>query len=500
MNRRKFLGSLGIAGAGLTVPSFLWPKTSLAALPGGILYEAPARLPKIINIFLYGGPSELAGNLTNITEISANSQTTYEGYMLPATANNVVTSNGFWGPSNMATGANSAGGDIMEYLINSGDMSLYRTMNRIKDNNRGHGRSVAQNQVGNINPSSPGIASTLSAILAANYTFSKDITELLLPVVSFEGESLVFRNGDLTLPLALKAVALTQDFDNPYERILNTSVDVSGITNSEKLEELARSISSTFGETHNKINDAFSKRSALDTFLVDNFSESGVNDKLSLHTYVNRAGETILPGTDTTGANQGIRYPNTKFGDRLKAAVSLALYNPDTYFISLDSDGLGGWDDHSDALDRYSGRMNQLMEALEMAMYHINAEAKLEEDAGVPSADRIADKIIINVYGEFGRNVNLNGSKGWDHGTNQNFYTFGGKGIPGRVLGKLVGKTERIGTPFENRQFTSPTADSYQFEPFSVASTIYKYFGVTNPELLTGEPAIDEESPTNELI
>ncbi len=70
----------------------------------------------------------------------------------------------------------------------------------------------------------------------------------------------------------------------------------------------------------------------------------------------------------------------------------------------------------------------------------------------------------------------------------------------GRKLGKIVGTTERTGTPFENRQFTTPTSGSYQCEPFAIASTIYKYFGLQNPELLTGENAIDEVSTTNERI
>ena len=80
-------------------------------------------------------------------------------------------------------------------------------------------------------------------------------------------------------------------------------------------------------------------------------------------------------------------------------------------------------------------------------------------------------------------------------------YILGGSAIPGRALGKLVGRTQRIGTPFENRQLTSPTADSYQSEPFSIASAIFKYFGVQNPEILTGEPAIDEsDNVPNEKV
>jgi len=111
--------------------------------------------------------------------------------------------------------------------------------------------------------------------------------------------------------------------------------------------------------------------------------------------------------------------------------------------------------------------------------------------------------IIINVHGDFGRNVNLNNSQGWDHGNNQSFYTLGGSTVrPGgaTALGKVIGATERFGNSGQNRQFTRPTSSSYQTEPLSIASSIYSYFGVQNPEVLTqdtiystaGEPAIDE--------
>jgi uncharacterized protein (DUF1501 family) len=141
---------------------------------------------------------------------------------------------------------------------------------------------------------------------------------------------------------------------------------------------------------------------------------------------------------------------------------------------------LGGWDDHSGAIEDYPGRVQGLMEALKVAARHMFLEN--------------ANHIVINVFGDFGRNVNLNNSMGWDHGNNQNFYTLGGSGIPGRALGKLVGRTQRIGTAFENRQFTSPADGSYQCEPFSIASTIFSYFGVQNPEVLTGESALDESA------
>jgi uncharacterized protein (DUF1501 family) len=122
--------------------------------------------------------------------------------------------------------------------------------------------------------------------------------------------------------------------------------------------------------------------------------------------------------------------------------------------------------------------MQALMDALEVAAKHMRL-------AG-------ADNIVINIFGDFGRNVNVNNSMGWDHGNNQNLYTLGGSAIAERALGKLAGTTKRIGTPFENRQYTSPRNSSYQCEPFAIASSMFKYFGVQNPEILTGEPPIDE--------
>ena len=155
-----------------------------------------------------------------------------------------------------------------------------------------------------------------------------------------------------------------------------------------------------------------------------------------------------------------------------------------TLLSCADSGGGGSADA---PLGDYPDRMQGLMAALQSAARHL-------ELAG-------ADNVVINVFGDFGRNVNLNDSQGWDHGNNQNLFTLGGAGISGRALGKLAGRTQRIGNPFQNRQFTAPTETSYQFEPFAIATTIFKFFGVQNPEVLTGEPAIDEMNAVpNELI
>jgi uncharacterized protein (DUF1501 family) len=166
--------------------------------------------------------------------------------------------------------------------------------------------------------------------------------------------------------------------------------------------------------------------------------------------------------------------------------------------------GLGGWDDHNNGIDNYPTRMNQLFAALKAAALHI----KYSNGTTMGGVTRSTDNIVINVYGDFGRRVNLNNSEGWDHGNNQNLWTIGGSGLINaaqggqRELGKIVGRTVRVGDPGTNNQVTEPEAGSYQAEPMSIAASLYSYFGVTNPEILTadpernpeGDPAIDDTS------
>ncbi len=475
LDRRAFLKAAGVAGAALALPLGLeriLSRALAAPLPLDLMiYQPPAVVPQVIHIFLYGGPSELAGNLTNIGEINANSQNPYPTQLDPNNANTVVTPNGFW---------STAGGGAMETMLAAGDLSVYRSMNRIKDDSKAHGPSVFQNLVGNLDTTRPGIATTLAAILAATNRLPKDVNALVLPCVSFEGDAVVFNTGDASIPVGLKAIALDSNFRNPYERANNFYLSGKGGSdphlmdgaNNDAIEALAQAVSAGRGAKLAKINEAFAKRGELAAFIGSLFNSATVDANLPV---------------DPADPNGGrIQYPNTNFGSRLKAAVSLAIVNPDTLFISLGSSGLGGWDDHSDAFGEYPARMQGLMDALSVAVKHMKLAGR--------------DNIMINVFGDFGRNVNLNDAMGWDHGNNQNLYTLGGSGLPGRALGKIVGRTERVGTPFENRQFTAPAAGSYQFEPFAVASTIYRYFGVQNPEIFTGEPPIDEVGAPNEKL
>ncbi|WP_457601264.1 DUF1501 domain-containing protein [Hydrogenivirga sp.] len=475
MNRREFLKSASILGFMLSHPGLLYASESkvrqlIHNIQSQVSYQKPSVWPiKWISIFLYGGPSELAGNLINIEDIDANSQNPYPDKLVPSRDGSSVTKNKFWA---------DAGGNDMESLIASGDMSIYRTIHRIKDDNKSHPISVAQNLRGNLNTESPGFATILAAILAANNPFGKDINELLLPFVSLEGDSQVFYLGDESIPLSLRPVFLNSNFDNPYSRkgysILDQSTD-------DKIEQLAQKMADRYGLK--KIKDAFAKRKELADFIDSTLGNLGTNLPANPNHDPNNP--------DPDAPNGTLVYPDTGIGRDLQAAVSLCLENMDTVFVSI---SFGGWDNHSSAIPGYEQRVQRLMDALRCAVKHMRWK---EATGNYPHAGNI----FITVFGDFGRNVNLNASKGWDHGNTQNLYTVGGWNIPGRALGKLVGKTYRTGDSKVNRQFTKPTSDSYQCEPFSIVSTAYRYFGVQNPQVVTGEPAIDESnSVPNEFI
>jgi len=468
LSRRRFLQGLGLLGASLRVPALI----TTGAYSGKLIAAdyntldvdfdrtlTVDQMPRIINIFLYGGPSELAGNLSNIVDINANSQNPYttsaSARFDPQNANTLVTPNYFW---------SGAGGNIMEELLASGDMTIYRTMNRLKDRNRAHGICVHQNQVGNLDVYNPGIASTLAWIIQNNNPYRRDdgsikpLSEVIFPFVSFEGESKIFGTGDLLIDEALKPIALNAKILNPYARTNRTfaGLDNGGATDLA-IEELASLI---------------------------NHSGPHVATTQSLEQRAIAAASIDAKIGDVSGNTELYGYGTGNFGERLSSAVSLVVNNPDTLFVSLGSGGLGGWDDHAEMMRRYPSRMEELFVAIKAAMAHLHAASS----QGVAHAD----KVIINVYGEFGRNVNLNESLGWDHGTNQNLYTFGGSGLSakGRVMGQIVGETRRVGDRGVNRQFTDPTDNSYQFEPFALASSFYRYYGVNNPEIFSGEPSI----------
>ena len=51
----------------------------------------------------------------------------------------------------------------------------------------------------------------------------------------------------------------------------------------------------------------------------------------------------------------------------------------------------------------------------------------------------------------------------------------------------------RVGESGTNNQVTEPAPNSYTAEPMSVAATVYSYFGVQNPKVLTRDDEFNPE-------
>ena len=489
MKRREFLKAGSLLGLGATAPTLfglpgIINQAAASPMIDAVDFRMPRVMPQVINIFLYGGPSELAGNLTNMDMINRNSQNPYPSELRTSVSDGgQVTRHGFWA---------DAGGIAMEDMLNSGDLSVYRTINRRKNNTRSHRPSIFSSLKGSLAiEAAPGMGTTIAALLNAHrdqldgsdLLGGKQLTNLVLPFISFEGSTTAFATDpDARLPLPLRGLSLDENFDNPYSR------DRNG--HDLELEALIKKVVDTSQRVrYGKVAEGFDIRRNMER-LIGNL-QSAVNDPLP--TPPLQADGSLDPDVDP--ATGTLSYPgNNSFSGRVKAAVTLAIHNRDSLFITVGG-GLGGWDDHSSALDDYAPRMRQVMEALRVATKHIRySDSKY---GGV----RSTDNIVIKVHGDFGRNVNLNNSEGWDHGNNQNLYTLGGAAVrPRNALGKVIGETEVFGPAKENRQYTRPTDGSYEAEPLAIASTVYRYFGARNPQALTrdsdmnpgGDVAIDE--------
>jgi len=546
MNRRIFLKTLAAAGGATILPrsfslSSMYKKADAAINYAAININAssvPAVMPQVINIFLYGGPSELAGNLSNIADIEQNSETKYAdffpGILDPQslTGNGLVTPRGFWGSNK--SGINNeadrgAGGDDMEFLVSQGHMSVYRTMMKRKNTSQSHRENILMSQKGSLDIDlAPGFGYKLAALISqhrslfesntrlADGSAINDVEKLVMPFVSIlDGDTRVFdKDSSVSVPLLFNGISVSQDLSNPFTRDLPNPV-ADPVAENEMLDTLVQKSIAESGRNYADVIEAFRLRQDL-AQAMNVFSGADLSILPTL---------TDLADITANGGNTALAYPSTSVGRSLRAAVTLAIENPGTLFTTVGG-AFGGWDDHNNGVDRYPGRMRQVFDALRVAMMHIKYSHNLPTQ--INALNRPTNNIIINVFGDFGRRVNLNNSLGWNHGNNQNFYTLGGtqpnlrtaNGID--ALGKVVGKTVRVGSAGDDRQFTRPAPGSYEFEPMSVAATIYKYFGVVpqaiidqdNPEPLTsyadpnqldryidpGSPPVNEDPATNGAV
>lgn len=538
MKRRDFFRVIGATGSSVCVPATFTIHSLLnqahAASPDygnaqlnltQLMTDRPnlQRLPQIINVFLYGGPSELSGNLSIIDDIASNSQSSYANNIRgilqlqnDASGNGVITPRGFWGNEGGPGGNNGAGGDIMEFLVENGYMTVYRTMMKRVNDTRSHRESIFQTQKGTTDVEArPGIGTTLANLLYMNRATldghsllgGNNVEGLILPFVSFEGEATVFApDPDNSLPLRLRYTTLGDDLENPFN-----PNDYEDNNRNNIFTDLVNAMNGQQSGRFGGVINSFASRKILGDN-IGNLS-AAFESPITIGTASIDAADLIDDFNDNGDGTATLNYPNNQFARQIRAAVTLAVENPDSLYIQVGNVGLGGWDDHNNGCDRYAGRMDDLFSALRTAVKHIKYSGTqtggITGTPGNTSLSRRTDNIIINVYGEFGRRCNLNGSCGWDHGNCQNLFTLGGAATrPTGALGKIVGTTVRTGGSGTNNQFQVPANGSYEFEPASVASSIYAAYGAQNPQALTadevlnpaGSPPIDETQPNSQTL
>ena len=531
MKRRQFLKSAAtLSSSRLILPaSFSIPFLANKAYAYSPTYTdvnitAPSVMPQVINIHLYGGASELAGNLTNMAQnavgdsgtsnsIAVNSKNDYadafgSDILLSTDDGGQITENGFW---------YDAGGGFMENMLANSQMNVYRTIYKQKEPTRSHRESIFMAHKAALDlENTPGIGTRLALMIAQNpsaysgstfadgsamATTSDALSELILPFVSFEGASVSYTlDVDNTLDLNLRGLTMDSNFNNPYSRGNIGSSETAIETMVSERYKVINSQKSKYSGAW----EAFEKRAEMATRMT---SLSAVLDDSNLPT--RPSGYDITADTalhseyghtlvDTADSDR-LQYPGTTFAERLRAAVTLMLYSPQTMYATVSTAGIGGWDDHNNATSAlnqpgYRRRMRQLMQAIDVAMKHIewSGENGITTINGTTRTN--TSNIIINIMGDFGRIVSLNDSGGWDHGNNQNLFTFGGSGISGRrSLGNIIGETVRTGTSGTNNQYTVPDSGSKTWEPMSVAASTYSYFGATNPYLMTADPTYNPE-------
>ena len=267
MNRRDFLRRTSMLGIGATAPSlfgvpgFINQASAMPILDSAD-YRLPGIMPQVINVFLYGGPSELAGNLSNMDRINRNSQNPYPQQLRQMQADGgQVTDHGFWA---------NAGGNAMEDMLAAGDLSVYRTIHRRKNNTQSHRPSVFSSLKGSLAiDAAPGMGSTIAALLNANKDAlngsvqlrGKGLNQLVLPFISFEGSSTAFvRDPDGNLPLQLRGLSLDEQFDNPYSRGRDDhSIELEAL--------IARVVDNAQRIRYNKVAEGFELRRTMEQLI-----------------------------------------------------------------------------------------------------------------------------------------------------------------------------------------------------------------------------------------
>ena len=122
---------------------------------------------------------------------------------------------------------------------------------------------------------------------------------------------------------------------------------------------------------------------------------------------------------ESAPATDGVRYPNSKLGRKLQLLSRILKLGGGTrvFYVSQ-----VGYDTHSDQLGLHSRLLSVFSNALSTFM------KDMEES-------KLADKVMVLAFSEFGRRVDENGSAGTDHGTAGPVF-IAGQSVQGGLIGK----------------------------------------------------------------
>ncbi len=416
--------------------------SSLLCVPGSASAGLPLPLDKVefdgatdaqtLIIYLMGGMGEIIGNMSNFDEL-VGKDAKYTQYLSSFNA----TSDGFW---------EEAGGGFIQTMVDSGDATIFRTCEQT-DLLKAHKLNQIRFMRGNDLGYDSGMVTTMLHALNRFGAINSDAVMTNVSFVDSNFELLTDGGTSEALPSYLKPISFGSTMENPFSRKahflswLDDSV-LDGLSMDINTEEVKKG-------GNRLLANFFEQRERLDSFMQD-------------------LATTSLPeGIDYRSEIKGsVRYDDFNFGKNIEQAMRILVANPDTKVLSMTT---SSWDDHSNALTLHKERGYYLFKAVYTAVEHAKKVGK--------------ENINIILFGDFGRNLSINQALGWDHGNNQNFMWFGGRGSVNHkgVLGETA-----LNVVSGSRIFTTPSEKSYRFEPYSIASTFYKLYGIKNPEILTG--------------
>jgi len=429
MRRREFLKTTLSMMAAVGVAPDLLRAAELTQLPlGDVSFDKSVyekNQPQTLAIYLVGGMGDIVGNMTHLEQIRKED---LSAKPYPSSGF-TMTKDGFW--------QEGGGASLQNILDNAEYQATYFRTAYDRSLQRSHGRAQRRWMHGHPTIFS-GMPITLMHVLN-RYNAVDENT--LMPYVRLAGGLQFYDDEGASFPLPSHLRPVTIEIPHYSNEVMTNPYKRNSIWDDANVEEAIEKLSYEVNDYGDPITSAMQQRGKISDFI-----EKLKNDP--------------LPG--------GVEYPTHRTGKIIETAMRILIGNPDTKVITTEPGNR--WDDHSNALTGHQLHASQLFEAIEVAMKHMKAAGR--------------DNINIVVFGDFGRNFNINKANGWDHGNNQVVYWFGGA----RYLNNLgiVGETKLYVWSKKARLYTRPVEDGFTFEPYSIAATFYGIYGIKNPEVLTG--------------